>query len=118
MINEYHINHSNFHPSQSYVSIKQSDSPAQQQFHMSHSVDTRMDPQPEGHESPTTERRRWMAEPPPQMTEATHEGVYHHATQPTAGPDDLTFGATTSSKGTWLVCRLPLAAFSPWTSDV
>ena len=30
----------------------------------------------------------------------------------------MAFGATTSSEGTWPVCRLPLAAFSLWTSGV
>ena len=34
------------------------------------------------------------------------------------GPSDLASGATTSSEGTWLVCRLPLAAFNPSTSGV
>jgi hypothetical protein len=59
-------------PSQSCVSIKQSDSPAKQHFQISNSVDTRMNPRSEGHVSPATEKRGWMAEPSPQMTEATH----------------------------------------------
>jgi len=52
------------------------------------------------------------------MAGTTIQGSYHHTTQSTAGPHDLASGATTSSKGTWLVCRLPLAAFRLWTSGV
>ena len=47
-------------------------------------------------------------------TQASHQG---HWTLPLLGPVDLASGATASSEGAQLVCRLPLAALRPWTSD-
>ena len=51
-------------------------------------------------------------------TEATIQGELSSVEPPVTGPNDLASGATTSSEGTWLVCRLPLAAFTLLTSGV
>jgi hypothetical protein len=112
--------------SQSCVSIKQSDSPAQQQFQVSHQVAPGADPAG-GRWPPTrppaTERTgRVRAEPacgPHRCPETpARVGAASTTAEPTTGPRDLASGANVSSKGTHPVCRLPLAALRPWTSGV